>query len=425
VIAAAYLLLPLIALLIGAPIFAALLVGAVAGVHLVTTVSPTILQTAMLGALDSVALLAVPFFIVAGEIMARGGIARRLIAFVLSLFGGLRSSLPLATIGSASIFGAMSGSSVACVATIGRLTLPAFERSPYGRRFGVSLVTVTGVIDVIIPPSIPMIIYGVTAQVSIPHLFVAGILPGLVVAALLACYVLARAWWLGVPADPPADRAVILMRLREAVWALAAPFVILGGVYGGVFTPTEAGGIACVYAIAVSVLIYREMTWMEVWRALADSALLIAQIMIIVATAGVYAWFITTSGVPQALVAAIGAWSLQPWMLLLIINVVLLFVGSALEPPAAILILTPLLLPLVTASGIDPLHFGLIVTVNLAIGMFLPPFGLNLFASHALFSVPLPELYRGVLPFLFINLIALALVTFVPALTLTPLSLLR
>jgi C4-dicarboxylate transporter, DctM subunit len=164
---------------------------------------------------------------------------------------------------------------------------------------------------------------------------------------------------------------------------------------------------------------------MEVWRALADSALLIAQIMIIVATAGVYAWFITTSGVPQALVAAIGAWSLQPWMLLLIINVVLLFVGSALEPPAAILILTPLLLPLVTASGIDPLHFGLIVTVNLAIGMFLPPFGLNLFASHALFSVPLPELYRGVLPFLFINLIALALVTFVPALTLTPLSLLR
>lgn len=424
-IAIAYLLLPLVLLVAGMPVFMVLLAAAVAGVHLVTGTSSTILATSMLGSLDSVALLAVPFFIIAGEIMARGGIARRLIDFVLSLFGGVRGSLPLATIGSASVFGAMSGSSVACVAAIGKLTLPTFEKSPWGRKFGVSLVTVTGVIDVIIPPSIPMIIYGVTAQVSIPHLFLAGIVPGLMVAALLGIYVVVRAHLQGIPAEPRPRWPIVIEKFRKAVWALAAPVVILGGVYGGVFTPTEAGGVACVYAILVSIYIHREMTWRDVWTAICDSSVLIAQIMVIVAVAGVYAWFITTSGVPQALVNWIQALNLPTWALLLIINVILLFVGSALEPPAAILILTPLLLPLVAAAGIDPIHFGLIVTVNLAIGMFLPPFGLNLFAAHALFHAPLPALYRGVLPFLAINLFALMIITYVPAITLVPLSYLR
>ncbi len=412
---------PTLLLILGVPIFIALIASAAAGIYMLELGSLTQLHQAMVGSIDSFPLLAVPLFILAGELMGRGGIAHRLIDLTMSLFGGIRGSLPLATIGSASVFGAMSGSSVACVAAIGKLTLPTFEKGPYGRKFGVSLVTVTGVIDAIIPPSIPMILYGITAQASIPHLFLAGIVPGLLVAGMLAAYVVVRAHVLRIPPEPPADKGQILTRLANASWALAAPFVILGGVYGGIFTPTEAAGVACVYSVIVSLFIYREMNANQLLETVLDSAKLVAQIMVIVAAAGTYSYVITTSGLPGKLVGLINDMQLQKWTLLLVINIVLLLVGSVLEPPGAILILAPLLVPVVTAAGVDLIHFGLIVTVNLAIGMFLPPLGLNLLASNALFKVPLPVLYRGVLPFLAINLVALMLITYIPAITLEPL----
>ena len=413
--------LPAVLLLVGVPIYASLFTSAVVGMLALNLGSVSSLHSALFGSIDSFPLLAVPLFILAGEIMARGGIAHRLIELTLSMFGGIRGSLPLATIGAASVFGAMSGSSVACVAAIGKLTLPTFTKGPYGRKFGVSLVTVTGVIDAIIPPSIPMILYGITAQVSIPHLFLAGIVPGLLVAGMLAVYVVARAYWMRIPAEPAASRHEVRVKLVSATWALAAPVVILGGVYGGVFTPTEAAGVACIYSGVVSVFIYREMSFSQLVETILDSAKLVAQIMVIVAAAGTYSYVITTSGLPGKLVALITELNLERWTLLLVINVVLLLVGSVLEPPGAILILTPLLTPVVAAAGIDPIHFGLIVTVNLAIGMFLPPLGLNLLASHALFGVPLAVLYRGVVPFLVINLLALVLITYIPAITLEPL----
>jgi C4-dicarboxylate transporter DctM subunit len=414
--------LPAALLVVGIPIYVALFTSAVAGMILLDLGSISSLHSALFGSLDSFPLLAVPLFILAGELMARGGIAQRLMELTLSMFGGIRGSLPLATIGSASVFGAMSGSSVACVAAIGKLTLPTFERGPYGRQFGVSLVAVTGVIDAIIPPSIPMILYGITAQASVPHLFLAGIVPGLLVAGMLAVYVVARSYWRRIPAEPPASRSQVLVKLRGATWALAAPIVILGGVYGGVFTPTEAAGVACIYSVVVSVFIHREMNGSQLIGTILDSAKLVAQIMVVVAAAGTYSYVITTSGLPNKLLAVITAMQLEQWMLLLVINIVLLFVGSVLEPPGAILILTPLLVPIVTAAGVDPIHFGLIVTVNLAVGMFLPPLGLNLLAAHAIFGVPLQVLYRGVVPFLIINLFALLLITYVPAITLAPLK---
>ena len=413
--------LPTALLMLGVPIYAALFTAAAVGMLALNLGSISALHTAMFGSLESFPLLAVPLFILAGEIMARGGIAQRLMELTLSMFGGIRGSLPLATIGSASVFGAMSGSSVACVAAIGKLTLPTFEKGPYGRKFGVSLVSVTGVIDAIIPPSIPMILYGITAQASIPHLFLAGIVPGLLVAGMLAVYVVVRSFVLRIPPEPPASGREVVVKLRGAVWALAAPVVILGGVYGGVFTPTEAAGVACIYSVVVSVFIHRQMGSREVVDTLLDSAKLVAQIMLVVAAAGTYSYVITTSGLPQKLLAIITELQLERWMLLLVINIVLLFVGSVLEPPGAILILMPLLVPVVTAAGVDLIHFGLIVTVNLAVGMFLPPLGLNLLTSHALFKVPLPVLYRGVLPFLAINLVALMIITYFPAITLEPL----
>jgi C4-dicarboxylate transporter DctM subunit len=196
----------------------------------------------------------------------------------------------------------------------------------------------------------------------------------------------------------------------------------LGGIYGGIFTATEAAGVACIYAAFVSVFVYRELSLRGLWRIIMDSSLLIAQIMIIVAAAGAYSWLITTSGFPAKLISFIDGVGMQTWLLLLTINAVLLLSGSLLEPPAAILVLSPLLAPIAAKAGLDPIHFGLIVTVNLAIGLFLPPFGLNLFASHALFGTSLFQLYRGVIPFLLIYLAALILITYVPAVTLVPLA---
>jgi C4-dicarboxylate transporter DctM subunit len=416
--------LPLVMLLIGVPIFIALLAAALGGI-LVSNNPIQALHSAMFGSLDVFPLLAVPLFIYAGDVMARGGIARRLIDLVLAMIGGIRGSLGIATIAACEVFSVMSGSSVACVAAIGKIMIPSLKKNGYGDTFSVSLVTATGVVDVITPPSITMIIYGIVAQQSVPHLFLAGFAPGILIGVALALYVVLYARFKRIPVTQAAERKSVRGMFKEAIWAMLAPVVIFGGIYGGLFTPTEAAGVACIYAIFVSMFIYREITWRQLWIITIDSALLIAQVLIIVAAAGAFAWLVTTSGFPAKLVDFVSSFNLTPWMLLLIINIILLFVGSVLEPPAAILLLTPLLTPIAYQAGVDPIHFGIIVTVNLAIGMFMPPFGLNLFAAHALFKTPLPELYRGVLPFLVIYLVMLMLITYVPAITLAPLALLK
>lgn len=417
--------LPVALIVFGMPIFCVLLAATTIGL-LYTQVGPlTAIHTAVFGNIDSFPLLAIPLFIFAGDVMSRGGIAQRLIEMILTVIGGIRGSLGVATIGSAAAFGAMSGSSVACVAAIGKITIPALEKNGYGRNFSVSMVTATGVIDVIIPPSIPMIVYAVAAQQSVTLLFLAGIVPGFIIAVTLAAYVMLRAKALDIPVGPRPELSVIVGSILRAIWAIFAPVLILGGIYGGIFTPTEAAGVACIYAVLVSVLIYRELTWVDIWRIGMESAALIAQIMVLVAAAGAFGWLVATSGFPAHLVSFIDSLKLEPWLLLLVINLVLLAVGSVLEPPPAILVLAPLLTPVVAKAGIDPIHFGLVVTVNLAIGLFLPPFGLNLFASNALFKTPLPALYRGVVPFLLIYLAVLVLLTYIPAITLVPLSWMR
>jgi C4-dicarboxylate transporter DctM subunit len=416
--------LPALLLLMGVPIFVVLMAAALGGIILSGNPIQA-MHSAMFGNLEIFPLLAVPLFIYAGDIMSRGGIARRLIELVLSLVGAVRGALGMATIVACELFSVMSGSSVACVAAIGKLTIPSLKKNGYGDTFSVSLVTATGVIDVITPPSIAMIIYGIAAQQSVPALFLAGFPAGILIGIALAIYVWGYATIKKIPITKPAERRGVLVHLKDSIWALLAPVVILGGIYGGLFTPTEAAGAACIYAIVVSMFIYREITWRDLWQITIDSAALIAQILIIVSAAGAFAWLITTSGFPAKLIGFVQDLGLTKWVLLLTINFILLFVGSVLEPPAAILLLTPLLTPIVYQAGVDPIHFGIIVTVNLAIGMFMPPFGLNLFASHALFGTPLPALYRGVLPFLAIYLVMLMVITYVPEITLAPLRLLR
>ena len=422
--AVALILVPLLLLLLGVPIYIALLAAAGAGL-LASGYPLTQLHSSVFGGLDNFPLLAIPLFIFAGEVMGRGGLARRLVEWVLSIIGGVRGSLALATIASSELFGAMSGSSVGCVAAIGRLMVPELKNRGYSASFAGRLIASCGSIAVIIPPSIPMIIYGIAAQQSVPKLFLAGIVPGLLIGILISIYLLIYARVNIVPLTASLRWMNVLQTTRDAVWSLLAPVVILGGIYGGIFTPTEAAGIACIYAILVARYIYRELTWRDIWQTAMDSGVLISQILIIVAAAGAYSWLITTSGFPSRLVDTIASVHLETWLLLMIINIVLLFVGTVLEPPAAILILTPLMMPLIIKAGVDQIHFCIIFTVNLAVGMFIPPFGLNLFATHALFGIPLGKLYRGILPFIAIYLIALALITYVPEITLAPLRLWR
>jgi C4-dicarboxylate transporter, DctM subunit len=418
-----YFILPLILLCVGFPIYLILLLTSLIAVLFVADVQTTVIQTNMFGSLDNFPLLAIPFFILAGEIMGQGGIAKRVIVWVTALTGSMRGSLPMATIVSSELFGAMSHTAVGTVAAVGRIVYSPLRSAGYGDRFTVSLIASSGAIAVVIPPSISMILYATAAQQSVIALFTAGILPSLLIGLVDAVYVIFYSWSRRVAVGEKASWPKILAATKGAGWALGTPFVIFGGIYGGVFTPTEAAGVAVVYSIVVTMFIYRDIGWGDLWRITLSAVFLISQILIIVTAAGIYSWLLTTSGIPKNIVSTMVSLHPPLWEVLLMVNLGLLLVGSFLEPPAAIMILTPLLLPVVQAAGVNAIHFGIIMAVNLSIGMYMPPCGLNLFASQAIFSQPLGSIYRGVIPFVIINFATLLLISFVPAISLLPLRL--
>ena len=411
-----YFILPAILLILGLPIFLALFVTSIV-VIFVTDLPTGTIQIYMFGSLDNFPLLAVPFFVLAGEIMAQGGIARRIVAWVISLIGGVRGSLAVTTIAASELFGAMTHTAVGTVVAVGRMIYPSLRHSGYDERFAVGLIASSGAIAVVIPPSIAMIIYSMVAQQSAIALFTAGILPSLLIGFVDAIYVMVYARIKAVPLIAGARWEAIWASTKEASWSLGTIVVIFGGIYGGIFTPTEAAGVAVVYSLFITMVIHREIGIADFWRIIMSAVILISQIMMIVTAGGIYALLLTTSGIPQHIVAEINALHLPVWAMLLSLNVVLLVMGSFLEPPAAILILTPLLLPIVQAVGVHPIHFGIIMAVNLSIGMYSPPFGLNIFASQAVFETPLGNIYRGVLPFVAINFLTLLVITYVPAIS--------
>ena len=406
---------PVLGLVLGIPIFLILLVTSIVAVLTVSRDIPTdAIQTYMFGSLDNFPLLAVPFFVLAGEIMAQGGIARRIINMVMAIVGGIRGSLAVTTVAASELFGAMSHTAVGTVVAMGRMIYPALKDGGYNERFSVGLIASSGAIAVVIPPSIAMILYAVSAEQSAVQLFTAGILPSILIGVIDAAFVMTYARLKGVPLGVKAHWDTIWKTTKDASWSIGSLAVIFGGIYGGVFTPTEAAGVAVVYSLFVTMVIYREVDLRRCWQILMSSAFLISQILLIVTSAGIYSWLLTTSGIPQQIVASIDALHMPKWELLLILNVGLLIAGSFLEPPAAILILTPLLLPIVREAGVNPIHFGIIVAVNLSLGMYTPPFGLNLFSSQAIFNAPLSRIYLGVLPFLVLNFVALLIITYIP-----------
>ncbi len=413
----AYFVLPAVLLILGLPIFLVLLVTCLVVILFVASVPPEAVQTFLFSGLDNFPLLAVPFFVLAGEIMAQGGIARRVVVWVMSLIGGVRGSLAVTTVAASELFGAMAHTAVGTVVAVGRMIYPSLREGGYNERFSVGLIASSGAIAVVIPPSIAMILYSLSAQQSAIALFTAGILPSLLIGLVDAAYVMIYARIKMVPLTSRARWETIWLTTKEAAWSIGTVVVIFGGIYGGIFTPTEAAGVAVIYSLFVTMVVHREVDFPHLWRIVQSSVYLISQILMIVTAAGLYSWLLTTSGIPQHIVAEIHAMQMPAWALLLAINIVLLIMGSFLEPPAAILILTPLMLPLVQSVGVDPIHFGIIMAVNLSLGMYAPPFGLNLFATQAVFQTPLGNIYRGVLPFLAINFVTLMVITYVPSIS--------
>lgn len=409
---------PLALLLLGFPIFLVLLTSVTVAFVFYMHVPLAALHQNLFGSVNAFALLAVPFFIYAGELMGRGSVAARIVNLVQAAVGPIRGSLGVTTVGTSAIFGAISGISAAAVATIGKVMVPAMRRAGYPETFAAGLVTAVGAIDVIIPPSIPMIVYGSSAEESVPRLYAAGVIPGLLIASILAAYVTWCAHRQGFGGRQRFDLATFLSALGRGVWALGAPVIILGGIYGGIFSPTEAAAVACVYAALVTRFVFRELRWGDIVEAACSTVIFTSQILIIVACAGVFSWLLTVNQIPAAMVAWLQGLHVAPWTLMLAINLLLLAVGCFLDPVSAILLLTPLLVPMVKAIGVDPVHFGVVMTVNLAIGLFHPPFGINIFVAQSVLGLELGAIYRGIIPFVILYLIALGLITYIPGISL-------
>lgn len=410
--------LPIALLILGFPIFVVLLAPSAIALAFFMNIPMSAIHQNLFGSLNAVGLLAVPYFIFAGEMMARGSVSIRLVEFVRSLVGRLPGSLGVTTVGTATVFGAISGSSAASVISVGKVMYPAMKDDHYPDSFSAGMITSVSAIGIIIPPSIPMIVYGAASETSIPRLYAAGVIPGLLLAAILAAYIMVRARAGGFGSTTRITVASLIHATGRAIWALGAPVIVLGGIYGGVFSPTEAAAVACVYAIAVTKLVFRELGWKDILGAAIATVMFTSQILVIVAAAGLFSWLLTVNQVPQAIVTWIVSMEISTWQFLLAINIILLVWGCFMDPLSAILLLTPVLIPVVVALEIDKVHFGIVMTLNLAIGLFTPPFGINIFVAQSVFGMNTADIYKGVMPFFIVFLATLVLITFLPAISL-------
>jgi tripartite ATP-independent transporter DctM subunit len=373
----------------------------------------------MFNSINKFPLAAIPFFILAGNLMETGGISRRLVEFAKSIVGGVQGGLPMTCVLTCMIFAAVSGSSVATTFAIGAILIPALIKHGYPRPWATALQATSAELGVIIPPSIPMILFGVSAEVSIGELFVAGVGPGLLIGGALMLFVWLYAKFKGWGKNDGDGRLSFGKATWQASWALLMPVIVLGGIYGGVFTPTEAAAVAVFYSFIVGTLIYREISFKDIYTILRKSVISSAVIMFIIANAGLFAFMITRAGVP----GAVGMWLEEvlqsPIYFLLGINAALFIIGMFIETGAAILVLAPILVPVAVHFGIDPVHFGMVMVVNLALGMITPPFGVNLFAACTVAKISLDRVVKDLIPFICVILACLMLISYVPEISLT------
>ena len=363
-------------------------------------------------------LLAIPFFLLSGAFMTTGGVARRLIDFANACVGHIRGGLAIGAVLACMLFAALSGSSPATVAAVGSIAIAGMVRSGYPQAFGAGIVCNAGTLGILIPPSIVMVVYAAATEQSVGKLFMAGVIPGVMLGLVLmiAIYIVARIKKL--PALPRASFREWLRSAREAFWGLLLMVIILGGIYTGMFTPTEAAAVAAVYAGFVALFVYKDLTIRECPKVLLESGKLTIMLMFIIANAMLFAHVLTTEQIPQQITAWVVELGLQPWQFLLVVNIVLLVAGAFMEPSAIILILAPILFPIAMQLGIDPIHLGIIMVVNMEIGLITPPVGLNLFVTSAVTGMPLTAVIRAAMPWLMLLLSFLVIITYVPAVSL-------
>jgi len=405
-------------LILAVPVAVSVALAAIAGITFFTPMSLLLVAQQAYASLDKFPLAAVPFFILAGNLMGEGGISTRLVEFAKSVVGGIQGGLPCTCILTCMIFAAVSGSSVATTFAIGAILIPAMVKHGYPVSFAASLQATAAELGVIIPPSIPMILYGVAAEVSIGELFVAGFGPGLLIGCALMLFVWLWCRFKGYGKQDAEGRLPFLIATRNAALALMMPVIILGGIYGGIFTPTEASIVAVFYALVVSCFVYREIDRPALYRIMRRSVISSAMIMLIIAMAGLFSFLLTRAGIP----AQIGAWIIanfhSGWTFLLAVNAFLFIIGMFIETSASIIVLAPILAPVAVSFGIDPVHFGIVMVVNLALGMITPPFGVNLFAACSVANISLDQISKSLLHFVLVIMACLMAITYVPAISL-------
>lgn len=382
-------------------------------------VQPTYLAQGLVTGADSFSLMAVPFFVLAGELMATGGISRRLLNIADAFLGRKYGGLALVTVVACMFFAAISGSGPATVAAIGGLTIPSMLKQGYDRPFAGAISAAAGSIGVIIPPSIPMVMYCVATGVSVGAMFMGGVIPGILIGVSLCVYsslYSKKHKYINAEAAP-FSWGNVGRSLADGIWALLVPVIILGGIYGGIFTPTEAAAVAVAYGLIVGLFVYRDLKAKDLYRIFGSAALTTATIMVILGTATTFGRILTLERIPTMIANFFESVAKGPIMLLILINILLLIVGCFMETNAAIIILAPIFLPIVESMGINPVHFGIVMVVNLAIGFVTPPLGVNLFVACNVANAKLEEICKGILPILGVMIVDLLLITYVEPLS--------
>ncbi|MHA6494964.1 C4-dicarboxylate TRAP transporter large permease protein DctM [Pseudomonas borbori] len=400
---------------IGVPIAASLGLAGSVTIMLFSPDSVRSLAIKLFETSEHYTLLAIPFFLLSGAFMTTGGVAKRLIDFANACVGHIRGGLAISAVLACMLFAALSGSSPATVAAVGSIAIAGMVRSGYPQAFGAGIVCNAGTLGILIPPSIVMVVYAAATEQSVGKLFMAGVIPGILLGLVLmvAIYIVARK--MNLPAMPRASFRQLMATAREAIWGLLLMVIILGGIYTGMFTPTEAAAVAAVYAGFVALFVYKDMTVRECPKVLLESGKLSIMLMFIIANAMLFAHVLTTEQIPQTITAWVIDMGLQPWQFLLVVNIVLLVAGAFMEPSAIILILAPILFPIAVQLGIDPIHLGIIMVVNMEIGLITPPVGLNLFVTSAVTGMPLTAVVKAAWPWLMLLLSFLMVITYVPA----------
>jgi len=407
-------------LILGIPIYIALFFSSLISLFFFSDYNLGIAAQRIFGGIDKFAIMAMPFYIFAASIMLKGGMSKRILDFASSLIGNIRGKVALTTQLACMFFGSLCGSSPATVAAIGSFMYPELKENNYGEKFATGLIASSGSVSLLIPPSITFIVYGATTGVSIGSLFIAGLGAGIVYGGLVLAYSYYYACKVGTSDNEGAKANLknIVDQTKKSIWALGVPVIILGGIFTGFFTPTEAAAVSTVYALLVVTFIYKEMNLKLLYDVCLDSSATIAQLMMLLGTAALFGWVMSISFVPQMLTAHIVSIIDSQYAFLLIINIVFLIAGMFIDTGAAVMIFTPIIFQPAMQMGIDPVHLGVVIVANMCIGMFSPPFGLNLFVASSFVDMPIIEIYKAIVPFILLALATLLILTYVPSISL-------